>query len=133
MGALVFDPTDRAFVTDPYPTYRRLRAEDPVHHSPLGYWIVTRYEDVLRVLRDPAFTRETITARGATRFGAATPAGLSMADRDPPHHTRLRGLVSKAFTPRVVEGLRPRIQRIVDDLLDRIDGAGSADLIASLA
>ena len=122
MDDLHFNPMDAAFVADPYPTYRRLRAEDPVHQSPLGFWVLTRYEDVVAALRDPRFAKEAIAAFVAARFGLPSPgSGLSMLDRDPPDHTRLRGLVSKAFTPRVVEALRPHIQQIVDDLLDRVE------------
>ena len=134
MGDVHFNPMDPEFVADPYPTYHRLRAEDPVHHSPLGFWVLTRYEDVVAALRDPRLIKEPIAAFVAARFGAPMPAmGLSMLDRDPPDHTRLRGLVNKAFTPRVVEGLRPHIQKIVDGLLARVEGAGTMDLIEEFA
>src|SRR6266478_4600873 len=134
MGEIMFNPMDAEFIANPYPTYHRLRAEDPVHHNPLGFWVLTRYEDVLGALRDPRFAKEAIAAFVAARFGIA-PAGigLSMLDRDPPDHTRLRGLVSTAFTPRVVEMLRPHIQRIVDGLLERVETAGSMDLIEDFA
>ena len=117
-----FNPMDPEFLADPYPTYHRLRAEDPVHQSPLGFWVLTRYDDVSAVLRDPRFIKEPLAALVAARFGAEVPrgVGLSMLDRDPPDHTRLRGLVSKAFTPRVVDGLRSRIQQIVDELITRV-------------
>jgi len=130
-----FNPMDPEFLADPYPTYHRLRAEDPVHHSPLGFWVLTRYEDVSAVLRDPRFIKEPLAALVAARFGAEVPrgVGLSMLDRDPPDHTRLRGLVSKAFTPRVVEGLRPRIQQIVDGLIARAQAVGSMDVIEEFA
>jgi cytochrome P450 len=130
-----FNPMEPEFLADPYPTYHRLRAEDPVHHSPLGFWVLTRYEDVVSVLRDPRFIKEPLAALVAARFGAEVPrgVGLSMLDRDPPDHTRLRGLVSKAFTPRVVEGLRPRIQEIVDGLIARAQAAGSMDVIEEFA
>src|ERR1700741_1481096 len=109
--ALHFNPMDPEFLADPYPMYHRLRTEDPVHHSPLGFWVLTRYEDVVASLRDPRFGKEAIASYVAARLGYAPPGmGQSMLDRDPPDHTRLRGLVSKAFTPRVVEGLRPHIQ-----------------------
>ena len=134
MADLQFNPMDPEFVADPYPMYQRLRAEDPVHHSPLGFWVLSRYEDVVAALRDPRLAKEAIAAFVAARFGAPIPAqGLSMLDRDPPDHTRLRGLVSKAFTPRVVEGLRPRIQQIVDGLLDGVAAARSMDLIEQFA
>jgi pimeloyl-[acyl-carrier protein] synthase len=134
MAGVTFNPMDPAFVADPYPTYRQLRAEDPVHHSPMGFWVLTRYEDVVSALRDPRLAKEAIAAFVAARFGAPVPiTGLSMLDRDPPDHTRLRSLVSKAFTPRVVEGLRPRIQQIVDGLLARAREKGSMDLIEEFA
>ena len=131
---LHFNPVDPEFVRNPYPTYHRLRAEDPVHQSPLGFWVLTRYEDVATALRDPRFAKEAIAAVVAARFGIPVPGiGLSMLDSDPPDHTRLRGLVSKAFTPRVVETLRPHIQQIVDGVLDRVEGAGAMDLIEDFA
>src|SRR5882762_8172950 len=134
MADLQFNPMDPEFIADPYPTYHRLRTEDPVHHSALGFWVLTRYEDVMAALRDPRLAKEAIASFVAARFGAPIPAlGLSMLDRDPPDHTRLRGLVSKAFTPRVVEGLRPRIQQIVDGLLAGVAGRGSMDLIEEFA
>jgi cytochrome P450 len=130
-----FNPMDPEFLADPYPTYHRLRDEDPVHHSPMDFWVLTRYEDVAAVLRDPRFIKEPIVSMVAARFGVSVPpgVGLSMLDRDPPDHTRLRSLVSKAFTPRVVEGLRPRIQTMVDDLITRAEAVGSMDLIEEFA
>jgi cytochrome P450 len=129
-----FNPMDPDFVADPYPTYHRLRVEEPVHHSPLGFWVLTRYEDVVASLRDPRLIKEPIASFVAARFGAPLPAmGLSMLDRDPPDHTRLRSLVSKAFTPKVIEGLRPRIQQIVDGLLADAEAKGSMDLIEEFA
>ncbi len=134
MGDVTFNPMDPTFVADPYPTYRQLRTEDPVHHSPMGFWVLTRYEDVVAALRDPRLAKEAIAAFVAARFGALVPiTGLSMLDRDPPDHTRLRSLVSKAFTPRVVEGLRPRVQQIVDGLIARALEKGSMDLIEEFA
>ena len=116
-----FNPMDPEFLANPYPTYHRLRREDPVHHSPLDFWVLTRYEELVALV--------------AARFGVTVPPGigLSMLDRDPPDHTRLRSLVSKAFTPRVVEGLRPRIQQIVDALIARAEAMGSMDLIEEFA
>jgi cytochrome P450 len=130
-----FNPMDPEFLADPYPTYHRLRDEDPVHHSPLDFWVLTRYEDVAAVLRDPRFIKEPLVSMVAARFGVTVPpgVGLSMLDRDPPDHTRLRSLVSKAFTPRVVEGLRPRIQKMVDDLITRAQAVGTMDLIEEFA
>lgn len=135
MADVQFNPMDPEFVADPYPMYHRLRAEDPVHHSPLGFWVLTRYPDVMAMLRDPRLIKEPIAAFVAARFGMAVPPGLglSMLDRDPPDHTRLRSLVSKAFTPRALEKLRPGIQQIVDGLLDEAVGRGSMDLIEEFA
>src|SRR5437763_1047498 len=85
-------------------------------------------------LRDRRAVKEPIAAFVAARFGAAVPAiGFSMLDRDPPDHTRLRGLVSKAFTPKMVERLRSEVQAIVDGLLDAVEGAGTMDLIEQFA
>ena len=135
MADILFNPMDPEFVADPYPMYHRLRAEDPVHHSPLGFWVLTRYPDVMAMLRDPRLIKEPIAAFVAARFGMAVPPGLglSMLDRDPPDHTRLRGLVSKAFTPRALERLRPEIQQIVDGLLDEVAARGSMDLVEEFA
>jgi cytochrome P450 len=134
MGDTHFNPMDPEFLADPYPTYHRLRAEDPVHRSPLGFWVLTRYDDVVAVLRDPRCAKEPMIAAVAARLGIPPGTiGLSMLDRDPPDHTRLRGLASKAFTPRVVEALRPRIQQIVDDLLERVAPQGGMDLIEEFA
>jgi cytochrome P450 len=136
MAEVPFNPMDPEFVADPYPMYQRLQADDPVHHSPLGFWVLTRYADVMASLRDPRLVKEPIAAFVAARFGMTVPPpglGLSMLDRDPPDHTRLRGLVSKAFTPKALERLRPDIQRIVDGLLDQVDGRGEMDLIDEFA
>ena len=135
MADVPFNPMDPEFVADPYPMYQRLQADDPVHHSPLGFWVLTRYADVIASLRDGRLIKEPIAAFVAARFGIAVPPGLglSMLDRDPPDHTRLRGLVSKAFTPKALERLRPDIQRIVTGLLDRVDGHGEMDLIDEFA
>ena len=135
MADVQFNPMDPAFVEDPYPTYHVLRSQDPVHRSPLGFWVLTRYADVIATLRDPRLIKEPIAAFVAARFGMAVPPGLglSMLDRDPPDHTRLRGLVSKAFTPKALESLRPHIQEIVDGLLDQVQSRGEMDLIEEFA
>ena len=92
VSAVHFHPMDPEFVADPYPTYHRLRAEDPVHHSPLGFWVLTRYEDVVAVLRDPRFVKEPIAAVVAARLGGATPAGaaLDAGARSPGPHAAAR-------------------------------------------
>ena len=131
----VFNPLLPEFHANPYPFYRALREEDPVHESPLGFWVCTRYDDAVMVLRDPRFGREGMADLLESRLGIARDASHTrdMLFRDPPDHTRLRGLVSRAFTPRVVDVMRPHIQEIVDGLLDRVEGAHAMDVIEDLA
>jgi len=139
--ALLFNPLDPAFRADPYPTYARLRAEDPVHHAPWGGWLVSRYADCVAVLKDPRASSDmsnSETYRQARKQGlidpdealAKTPPFLIL---DPPDHTRLRGLVSKAFTPKTVEAERSRIQQIVDGLLDEAAERREVELIEEVA
>jgi cytochrome P450 len=133
---LVATPEGRA---DPYPRYAALRASAPVHRSAFGFWALSRYEDCQQLLRHPGV--------GKDFSGAANALGLTdeqraaqdrfRADRsnmlttDPPDHTRLRGLVTRAFTPRTVETLRARIVALVDELLDAFDG--EVDVMDALA
>src|SRR5687767_7601292 len=132
--SITFNPMHPEFLADPYPINHCLRAEDPVHHSPLGFTVLTRYEDAVAAPPAPRLAKEAIAGPIAARFGAPVrQMGLSMLDRDPPDHTRLRSLVSKAFTPRVVETLRPHIQQIVNGLLDAVQDEGSMDLIEQFA
>ena len=125
-----FNPFLPEFHANPYPFYHRLRAADPVHRTPMGLWVLTRYDDVVSVLRDPRFGREGFDQILANVYGEGA---RSMLFRDPPDHTRLRGLVSQAFTPRVIERMRSHIQDIVDRLLDRVQNANTMDVIADLA
>lgn len=120
-----YDPTSAGILSDPYDTYDKLRAKDPVHRMRLiNGWVLTRYEDVDMVLRDH---------RRFFNNDGRVDEYRSMLRHDPPDHTRLRSLVSKAFTPRAVRELHPRVQRIVNDLLDDLDGKDRFDLIESLA
>ena len=133
---LLFNPLLPEFHADPYPFYRRLREQEPVHHSPLGFWVLTRYDDCVNVLRDPRFGREEFQQMLTAVYGDETekPAlPRSMLFRDPPDHTRLRALVSKAFTPRMIETMRAHIQEIVDRLLDRVAGQDGMDVVEDLA
>jgi cytochrome P450 len=133
---ILFDPFLPEVIADPYPAYHRLRAADPVHRGPFGFWLLSRYDDCVAVLRDPRFGREGFDALLEAVYGSpGEPEHVprSMLFRDPPDHTRLRALVSRAFTPRVVEGLRPRIEQIVNALLDRVQDAGRMEVIADLA
>ena len=133
---LLFNPLLPEFHADPYPFYRRLREKEPVHQSPMGFWVLTRYEDCVAVLRDQRFGREEFQQMLSSVYGGDSEKPQlprSMLFRDPPDHTRLRALVSKAFTPRMVETMRDHIQEIVDRLLDRVQGAGRMDLMEDLA
>jgi len=125
-----FNPFLPEFHANPYPFYHRLRATDPVHRTPMGLWVLTRYDDVVSVLKDPRFGREEFAQILANVYGEGA---RSMLFRDPPDHTRLRGLVSQAFTPRMIERMRSHIQEIVDRLLDRVQNANRMDVIADLA
>jgi len=137
---LRFDPLDPAFISDPYPFYRRLREAAPVFKTPQGFWLITRYEDVAFSLRDKRFGKDFI-GNMKRRYGAADgmnePAIASLARtmlvQDPPDHTRLRGLVTKAFTARRVADMRPRIRQIVDEQLDRVVTKGEMDVMRDLA
>jgi cytochrome P450 len=134
---LVATPEGRA---DPYPRYARLRAEAPVHQSMFGFWALTRYDDCQQVLRHPGVGKDLSGAAssiGLTEEQAAEQARFrndrsNMLIADPPDHTRLRGLATRAFTPRTVESLRPRIVSLVDELLDAI-GEGEVDVMDALA
>jgi pimeloyl-[acyl-carrier protein] synthase len=133
---VLFNPFAPEFHEDPYPAYRLLRERDPVHQMPMGAWVLTRYDDVAAALRDSRLGRAGSEVMLAAVYGAGNediPMPPSMLFRDPPDHTRLRSLVSRAFTPRVVEGLRARIGEIVDHLLDRAQERGRMDVIADLA
>jgi len=133
---VLFDPYLPAFHANPYPFYHRLRTQDPVHHTSMGFWVLTRYDDVVMVLRDPRFGRRGFHPMIASAYASPTnpdPLPPSMLFQDPPDHTRLRALVNKAFTPRVIEAMRPHIQDIVDGLLDRVQQKGAMDVIADLA
>src|SRR5438874_950762 len=135
-----FNPLDPEAHADPYPQYARLREHAPMLRGPLGYWVLSRYADIAAVLRDPRFgvgidEASLMLAMTQDGPGVATMRELSrwMLFRDPPDHTRLRGLVSKAFTPRALEAVRPRVVEIVNRLIDDFAGRDEVDLIADLA
>ena len=146
MSAPLFNPFDPAFRADPYPFYDRLRTEDPVHVSPFGFTVLTRYDDVARALRGAEFARDIEAhvpvpldpARQARRDRfqqriAEGRAAKTILNLDPPDHTRLRRLVTLAFTPSAIERLRPRVQQLVDDVLDTAAERGSMELVDELA
>ena len=141
MTAVQFNPFTPEAQADPYPLYRSLREADPVHHSELmDLWVLTRHEDVSFVLKDARFSADrrkstnllVAQARKMQEEGPFAQAN-TMLSADPPEHTRLRGLVSKAFTPRRIEEMRPHIQEIVDGLLDDLQDRDEFDLIEHLS
>ena len=120
----LFNPLSPDFIRDPYPHYQRLRTTDPMHPTPLGAFVASRHAEASLVLRDKRFGKDFVDrTHPALRTKIMDePVFRSMShwmlQQDPPDHTRLRGLVVKAFTARRVEDMRPRIQQIVDDTLD---------------
>jgi cytochrome P450 len=131
-----FDPLSRVFRSDPWATYDRMRTDDPVHRSPLGMWALTRHEDVAAALRDPRFVMGDFWKRQERMLGpgAASRMGVTwMLFKDPPDHGRLRGLVSRAFSPNAIAELRPRIEEIVDELLEPALERGTIDVVRELA
>jgi cytochrome P450 len=139
----LFDPFAPGFADDPYQQYATLREQAPVYLHPFGFWLLTGYEGVSWLLRAPGLSVEDhnvaatslLRQTRAERYGDPAPRSnmVSMLDRDPPDHTRLRKLVSKAFTPRAIQALRPRITSLVDRILDGIAAEGTADLVEALA
>ena len=139
---LEFNPLLPEFRQNPYPTYRRFREADPVHwNETFGFWVCTRYDDIVTILRH---SQASANPRDWERFddyvdalGGTGPAGDMQSRwvllKNPPDHTRLRKLVTKAFTPRVVEHMRPHIQDIVHDLLDAVQAKGRFDIIRDVA
>jgi cytochrome P450 len=136
-----YNPFEPGFVEDPYSRYARMRDGDPVHRSPLDFWVLFGYDQILALLRDPTLSVEDRNARPtqldemvALIVGERSDRGArSMLSRDPPDHTRLRKLVSKAFTVRVIQDLRPRIQQLVDQMLDDAEAQGEIDVIRQFA
>lgn len=139
---ILFNPFEPGFSDDPYPQYRALREQAPVHRSLIGPWLLTRYDDCLRVLRDPSLSVEDRNATPLPMadelegiFGERDRGSRAILNLDPPDHDRLRRLVQQAFTPKMIEGLRPEVERLVDEALDAAvaRGSGELDLIADLA
>src|SRR6202022_429838 len=122
------------FREDPYPLYRYLHAAAPVQwNDVLGAWTLARHADVVLSLTDARFSADR-TYQGEPEALEGYQLAKSMLVSDPPDHTRMRALVSKGFTPRMIEQLRPRIISIVDELLDRVAERGPRfDVIADLA
>jgi cytochrome P450 len=141
---IVFNPFAKRLHEDPFSLYRELRERDPIHRSAIADgWVLTRYDDILEVLRDPSFSSDErhwsryarYRARGERR-GLPDPYGperTTMLRIDPPDHARLRGLANKAFTPRAVERIRPRAEALVDELLGALASRTRLELVADFA
>ncbi|PZT72685.1 MULTISPECIES: cytochrome P450 [unclassified Streptomyces] len=139
-----FDPWSAAFVADPYPAYAELRATGRAHYfEPTDQWLVPHYADVSALLRDRRLGRTYLHRFTHEEFGRTPPPpehepfetlnGQGLLDLEPPDHTRIRRLVSKAFTPRTVEQLVPTVQRLAAGLVDAFVEQGGGDLLAAVA
>jgi cytochrome P450 len=142
----IFNLFDPQWSSDPFPLYADLRARAPIHRNEFGFWVAARHADCLAVLRDRGASVERSnmvdeehsanldSSEGQNdEIVAKKFENKSFLVRDPPDHTRLRGLVAKAFTPKVVEGLRSRTQEIVDELIDAALDEGTVDLVEQFA
>ena len=140
--ALFYNPLAPGYIENPYPHFAEMRRHQPVHLTLVSQWVLFRYDDTFRLLRDPALSvsDKNIEVHDADRLAAFEAAAgddarenTGMLGMDPPDHTRLRRLVSKAFTPSAIEALRPRVQELVDAALDEVAERGSGDVVAQLA
>ena len=138
------DPRDPAFYTNPYPAYDMIRAALPAFWwEEYGYWCFARHADVNVLLRDRRFGRQVLHVMSREELGSAeSPEHLaplcaferhSLLELEPPEHTRLRALVNRAFLARVVERLRPRIEQVAHECIDRFEAAGEIDLLEHFA
>ncbi len=139
-----FNPLQPGYLDDPYSHQAEIRTAEPVHRI-FDRWGLFSYDDCFKLLRDPSLSVEdensdTIGSERAEQFMAAAAAegvefepDKSMLSTDPPDHTRLRRLVTKAFTPRSIEALRPQVQQLVDVSLDEMEADGTADVVDRLA
>jgi hypothetical protein len=137
-----YDLLSPAFFADPHPTFRRMRTEDPVYwHPQLEMWFLTRYDDIDRLVSNPDFSTER-----TDQYGRGAPPAVKeqlevvngflylwMVFADPPRHTRIRSLVTRAFTPRVIHGLRPFVQDLARKRIEAARGSGRFDLIKDYA
>ncbi|GAA2884938.1 cytochrome P450 [Streptomyces mexicanus] len=141
---LAFDPWDPAFVADPYPAFAELRARGRVlYYEPSDQWLVPHHADVSALLRDRRLGRTYLHRFTHEEFGRTPPPpehepfhvlnDHGMLDLEPPDHTRIRRLVSKAFTPRTVERLKPYVHRLADELVAALVREGGGDLLTDVA
>lgn len=137
----LFDPFSPEFCQDPYPTYRRLRQQDPIHWSPLGFWMLTRFEDIELVHRDRRFGQDVghLLSRKYPDHPSILdePSSRTLANliimKEPPDHTRIRKLIVKAFDTRAVMAMRARIQAVIDELLERLIPRRRMDFVSEFA
>lgn len=135
----VFNPFEPGFTDDPYPHYAAVREAAAIQQHPLGFWLLTRHAEVAEVLRSglsveagnmgPSPLRDLRESYGGDRASGV----VSMLDRDPPDHTRLRKLVAKVFTPRAINALEPQVTELVDASLEKMAELGRCDLVEELA
>ena len=126
MAAVEFDPFDYGFHRDPYPTYEWLRERAPVYHNErIDFWALSRFDDVLAGLHDPA----TYTSTGGVAIEHTDAALKSMIEMDPPQHTQMRKLIARRFTPRRIADLEPRVREWTNTLLDSIEGRSEFDVV----
>lgn len=133
-----FDPFSPSFLAEPYSCYQRLREEDPVHRSPYGMWVLSRYTDVALALRDSRLSsrpsRYSVhSSSNRQRFPAAKIAGYLLPFLDPPDHTRLRRLLAKVITETLITDIHGRIRQIVDELLNPLIDQGEMDIVNDFA
>jgi cytochrome P450 family 130 len=130
---LVYDPLDAETQRDPYPVYRRLREEDPVHRAPLGFWALSRFEDIFQATLDAA----TFSSAEGLTFGENEIVTLGLKPTlvmmDRPEHTTFRRLISRGFTPRKVAELEPALRAFVRTRVEMLAESGEADFIETLA
>ena len=137
--APTWNPFDKEFVINPYPTYARLRQEDPIHRTANGLLLVSRYNDAFQVLRDPTTSMQgrrdarTLPEHMQPLAERTEGRGPSLLGLDPPDHTRLRGLVQRTFTPRSISRMREQTTTIVDELLDELAEVQKIDLMSQYA
>src|SRR5262245_28750437 len=133
---LAVDLFSPSLAEDPYPAYAAMRGRPPYFDESTRIWVLTAYSDVHAVLRNPRFTQSGFAERIGRSLGPGRLTeclGRWLLFRDPPDHTRLRALVSQAFTPKSVERLRPTIQLTVDTLIGQVEPQGRMDVVADLA
>ena len=137
-----FNPFDPEFHTNPYPIFDHLRQKDPIHKSIFGTWIITRYADAISILNDKRFNVDNLPERLQIKSSYLKEGDLQILSQtinqwflflNPPDHTRLKRVVTPAFSPAAIEVLRHKIQAIVDDLLAKVKQKGEMDIITDLA